>query len=252
MTTCVAIANQKGGVGKTTLCVNLAWSLASLGHPTLLIDLDPQGNASSSLNMKKSGGGGLHQLLTSGTWSDDRVASIIPGKLEGLSSTAALRDLDQGRHTGNPRKLRDILNPRKERWSHILIDCPPSLGTLTLNALTAADAVLIPAQAEFLAMEGLVQMVGAMQHLQGREADPLALAGIAINMLNPDDVGMKEAVAEMRSHFGTHVFAQALCRDPIFAEAPSHGVGIMRYNPRSRGALAWSEFTREFLLRTAA
>lgn len=252
MSTCIAIANQKGGVGKTTICVNLAWSLASMGFSTLLLDLDPQGNASSSLDMKRGGVGGMQRLLTSGRWSDEWLSPIIPGSLQGLSSSPGLKDLDHGRLTGDPTKLRELLEPQRDRWAYILMDCPPSLGTLTMNALTSADSVLIPAQAEFLAMEGLVQMVSAMSAIKGAKGSSLELAGVAINMLNPGDEGMNEAVREIRAHFEDAVFRQPLVRDPIFAEAPSHGVGILRRRARCPGALAWSEFTREFLFRTAA
>lgn len=252
MSTCIAIANQKGGVGKTTISVNLAWSLASMGYSTLLLDMDPQGNASSSLDMKKSGVGGMHRMMASARWSDEWLTDVIPGKLQGLSSSPSLKDMDQGRLTGDPTKLRQILGAHKDRWTFILVDCPPSLGTLTMNALSAADSVLIPVQAEFLAMEGLVQMVSAMKGIKGAKGMSLALAGVAINMLNPADDGMLEAEREIRSHFGSGVFRQSLIRDPIFSEAPSHGVGILQRRARCRGALAWSAFTGEFLFRTAA
>lgn len=246
----VSIANQKGGVGKTTLSVNLAYNLAVSGHKTLLIDIDPQGNATSSLNVKKPRHGGTYRFLVTGEYHADEIEKIEGCKnLELLAASYSLRDLEAGIKGEKDHRLylKTAFHQAKKNWDYILIDCPPSLGMLTANALAVSDEILIPIQPEFLAMEGLAQMIEAQKLVQ-REVNPeLKVGGIVMNMMDPDEDLCVEVEEEVRKYFEDIVYQHCVRRDISFAEAPSHGRALLNYAARTRGCLGMVEVTKEFI-----
>jgi len=246
----VSIANQKGGVGKTTISVNLSYNLAISGFKTLLIDIDPQGNATSSLNIKKPRHGGTYHFLVTGEFHEEEIQkSEFTENLDILPASYSLRDLEAGfKGDGDQRLyLKNALMKQKDRWDYILIDCPPSLGMLTSNALSASDEILVPIQPEFLAMEGLAQMVEAQKLIQREVNSELKMGGIVMNMMDPNEELCLEVEAEVRKYFDDIVYEHCVRRDINFAEAPSHGRALLNYAARTRGCLGMVEVTKEFV-----
>ncbi len=247
MSECLAVVNQKGGVGKTTTAVNLAAALAWAGRRVLLVDLDPQGNATTTLGQEKPYEGGTAGALL-GLCSGE--AAGVPAGTEGLTlwpAHARLREieLDLSRAADGRGRLAERL--RDLPWDYCIIDCPPALGVLTENALKAADAVLVPLQAEFLAMEGLAQVSGTIARVQEQLNPGLALKGVLLTMVDPDLSATREIEADVRGHFGPAVFRTLVPRDPQLAEAPSHGLSILDFAPESRGAYAYVRLALEIL-----
>ena len=248
-TTVYAVANQKGGVGKTTTAVNLSACLAEAGERVLLIDLDPQANATSGLGMRANGvsthdlldGAPLHTLAEPSTVDN---LDVVMAK----SDLAAAVELSQ--RAGGERYLADALDGAVDDYSYVLLDCPPSFGPLTVNALAAANRAIVPVQAEYYALEGLSQLLGTINLVKAQLNPGLAVAGILLTMADGRTRLAAEVEAELRRHFGSLVFTTTIPRSVRLAEAPSHGVPAIAYDRRSAGSEAYWKVAMELVERS--
>jgi len=251
----VAVANQKGGVGKTTTAINVATSLALDGREVLVVDVDPQANLTSGLGFKgqrASGGTTYEALMTDGP----PESFVVATRVEHLSLIPADRNLTGAEIEMVPmlareRRLQRVLEPLRSRFEFIFIDCPPSLGLLTLNALVAADAVLIPLHCEYFALEGLADLVGTMRRVRGVLNPSLDIEGVLLTMYD-DRTNLGQLVArDVRDFFKEKVFNTIIPRNVRLGEAPSHGMPGVLYDTKSRGAAAYIALAREMLSRHA-
>jgi chromosome partitioning protein len=253
MATVLAISNQKGGVGKTTTAINLSVSLADLGRRTLLVDLDPQGNGTSGLGVRRDAGhSGVYDALL-----DFRpLAEVLLDVGPNLRLAPATRDLVGAEielvdEEGRERRLRRALAPVRQDFDFVVVDCPPSLGLLTLNALAAADAVIVPLQAEYYAMEGLGDLLRTVSAVRRGIHPELVLGGILLTMVDPRNNLCRAVEAQAREHFGREVFETVVPRNVRLGEAPSHAMAIGHYDARSSGARAYQALAREVVERLA-
>lgn len=246
----IAVANQKGGVGKTTTAVNLSACLAEAGKRVLLVDIDPQGNATSGMgidrNQVKSS---VYDLLLEDVPAAD---VIINTSVEGLQLIPATIDLAGAEIELVPRisresRLKRALAPVRDEYDFILIDCPPSLGLLTLNALTAADSILIPIQCEYYALEGLTQLMDTLRLVREALNPGLEIEGVLLTMFDGRTNLSIQVVEDVKRYFRGKVFRSIISRNVRLSEAPSHGLPITRYDGRSKGAEAYSELAREVI-----
>ena len=250
----VALANQKGGVGKTTTAVNLGYALAKRGLRVLIIDLDPQGNATSSFGLQELEGESLYDVFLG---ESSIVEKVLPTRLEGLFLIPADLDLvgaeiEVARRDGHLTRLRKILQPFRDdkTFDFILLDCPPSLGILMTNALAAADELLTPIQCEFFALEGLVKIVRVLEQVRESGAnDQIELTGIVMTMFDARTNLSAQVVADVREHFGERVYQTAIPRTVRLSEAPSFGKSIFEYDRNGPGARAYDSLATEFLER---
>ena len=249
----IACANQKGGVGKTTTVVNLASHLADLGDRVLVIDVDPQGNATSGLGVDRSTvDRSMYDALVDGVPLDQLV---VQGSAEGVDLIPAAialagADLELAGVTARERRLRRLVEAVSAEYDVIFIDCPPSLGLLTVNALTAADAVLIPLQCEYYALEGLTQLLATIDLVRDHLNPPLRLDGVVLTMYDARTNLSADVAGEARRHLGASVYETVIPRSVRLSEAPSHGLPITRYAPESAGGLAYAALAREFRARS--
>ena len=248
----IACANQKGGVGKTTTVVNLATYLALLGDRVLVIDLDPQGNATSGFGVDRTqlDGSVYDALVADHPLSDLHVATPVEG-LRLVPSAIALAgaEVELAGIDGRERRLARALRAESDAWDWILIDCPPSLGLLTVNALTGADAVLIPIQCEYYALEGLTQLIATVNLVRDHLHPDLEIAGVILTMYDGRTNLSGEVAAEVRRHLRDAVFQTIVPRSVRLSEAPSHGLPIALYRPESKGADAYARLAAEFRAR---
>jgi chromosome partitioning protein len=255
----LSIANQKGGVGKTTTTINLATALALGEQRILAVDMDPQGNLTSGMGLKGQAtpAGTVYQALTSPDPIDDPAAFALETRVKNLWLIPADRNL-----TGaevelvslphRERRLRDLLEPLRERFDFILIDTPPSLGLLTLNALVAADAVIIPLNCEYFALEGLADLVATLRRVRASLNPALDIAGVLMTMYDERTNLGQQVARDIREFFQERVFETVIPRNVKLGEAPSHGLPAILYDPKSRGAEAYLSLARELLAREAS
>jgi chromosome partitioning protein len=247
--TIYALANQKGGVGKTTTAINLAACLAEAGERALVVDLDPQANATSGLGERANGtssydlldGAALEHLARPTRFAN---LDLVPAKPDLAGAVVEL-----ARRSDGDRYLAQSLGSARARYAFVFLDCPPSLGPLTVNALAAADRVLVPVQAEYYALEGLTQLVQSVNLVRARLNPKLALGGLLLTMVDGRTRLAADVVAEVRRHFGPLVFETTVPRSVRLAEAPSHGLPAIAYDRRSAGADAYWKVAMELVER---
>ena len=251
MGTIYAIANQKGGVGKTTTAVNVAACIAEAGYATLLVDIDAQANATVGLGVPKDCSPNIYDVL-SGTATADEA--LVETGIPNLSLLPAHPDLagasvELPREPGSETRLRDAIGPMRDRFAFVLLDCPPSLGPLTVNALCAADRVIVPVQTEYFALEGLAGLLDTLQLIQ-RELNPrLAVAGMLLTMHDGRTRLARDVEREVREHFPTLVFDTVIPRNVRIGEAPSFGRPVIHHDPHSSGAEAYFSLAQEVAAR---
>jgi chromosome partitioning protein len=251
MGTIYAIANQKGGVGKTTTAVNVAACIAEAGYPTLLVDIDAQANATVGLGRPKDRRPNVYDVLAGAASADE---AVVETDIANLSLLPAHPDLagaamELPRQPGSETRLRDALAPLTERFGFTLLDCPPSLGPLTVNALVAADRVIVPVQTEYFALEGLAGLLDTLQLIQ-RELNPrLAVAGMLLTMHDGRTRLARDVEREVREHFPALVFDTVIPRNVRIGEAPSFGRPVIHHDPHCPGADAYFSLAREVAAR---
>ena len=248
----VAFANQKGGVGKTTTAVNSAVSLAQRGYRVLLIDSDPQGNATSSLGVDKfTVGRSIYDVLVDGLPLADAIDATDRPSLDLVAATPMLAgaEIELVATGGRESRLREALAGLLPRYDVVLIDCPPSLGLLTVNALTAARSVVVPIQCEFLALEGLGQLMSTVDRVKRGLNPSLDVTGVLMTMFDVRTRLSAHVVDEVRRYFPHRMFGTVVPRSVRLAEAPSYGQAIVEYDPSSRGAEAYEAFVNELTTR---
>jgi chromosome partitioning protein len=246
----IAIVNQKGGVGKTTTAINLAASLALAGEDILLIDIDPQGNSTSGLGISRDDTEKTLYTVLSGRCSLKEATletaiehlMVVPSSIDLLGAEIELVNRE-----GRERILSEVVSEKKDKYRYIFIDCPPSLGILTLNALVAADSVIVPVQCEYYALEGLGLLTRTLRLVRGSLNPNLEIEGIVLTMFDPRNNLAHQVVSEIKKHFGDKVYQTVIPRNVALGEAPSYGKPIILYDARSRGAQGYLSLAKEIM-----
>jgi chromosome partitioning protein len=250
-----AVANQKGGVGKTTSAINVTAALAAAEKQVLLVDTDPQGNSTSGLGLDKDNlDGSLYDLYTGSKTVDEIIAgtalpylNIIPSNIELIGA-----ELELAGREGRESILRNALEPVRHRYDYIYVDCPPSLSLLTLNALVAADSLLIPMQCEYYALEGISMLLRTFNLIKDSFNPALEIEGILLTMFDGRNTLANQVSDELRKHFGDKVYKTIIPRNVTLAEAPSHGKPVILYDVRSKGSQSYLELAKEIINNEAS
>ena len=246
----IAIVNQKGGVGKTTSAINLAAAIGHYGYKTLLVDADPQGNATSGLGInKREVTESTYDMIVSGVKAEDIIKKtdyanldVLPSNMNLAGAELELVDLDS-----REARLRNALAPLKDKYDFIIIDCPPSLGLLTVNVLCASDSVIVPIQCEYYALEGLSQLMNTIRQVKRLYNSFLELEGVLLTMFDGRLNLTQQVVSEVKRFFPQKVYGTVIPRNVRLSEAPSFGQPVHYYDKSSKGSVAYGEFTKEFL-----
>ena len=245
----IAIANQKGGVGKTTTAVNLCAALANRGKRVLLVDCDPQGNATTGMGVKKSKGNSIYDVMLRDVKAKDAIVATKYGHLIPSRADLAAANVELVNMEGREQLLKQKLEEIRGKYDYIWIDCPPSLELLTLNALTAADLVLVPVQSEYYALEGLSDLMNIIRLVNHRMNPSLKVEGLVLTMYDNRTKLSADVEEELRKHFPGKVYTNTIPRNVRLSEAPSHGKPCIAYDKSSKGSRAYLHLANEFLKR---
>ena len=253
MSKIISIANQKGGVGKTTTSINLAAGLAREGKRVLLVDADPQANASSGLGIEiRDLERTVYECLIDGIDTRSAIVetnveglSLLPSHIDLVGAEIEMRDLEQ-----RELRMKRVLNTVRDEYDYILIDCSPSLGLITINALTASDSVVIPVQCEFFALEGIAKLLNTIKIIKSNLNPSLQIEGFLLTMYDNRLRLSNQVYEEVKRHFGNLVFNTVIYRNVRLSEAPSHGLSVLDYDPHSKGAKNYKSLAKELILRT--
>ena len=245
----ISVANQKGGVGKTTTTINLSTLLAKKGKKVLLIDADPQGNGTSGLGIDKNVNFSVYDVIINDVEIENTVQTTMVKNLEVCPSNINLAgaEVELVSMMSREYRLKEKVDSQKDKYDYIIIDCPPSLGLITLNAFTASDSVLIPVQCEYYALEGLGQLINTINLVKKHLNKRIEVEGALLTMYDARTNLSNQVVKEVKKYFNDKVYKTVIPRNVRLSEAPSYGMPITEYDPRSKGARSYEKFTREFL-----